>query len=173
MKAEVTAVLCSERTKSAPLLSVRELLVTFHCCSVYKAALVAEWLRPLISSVLNHSSSHRYGCEHRTGHMWGKASSACGCSGVFSWGSPVFALWLTLDGPSAPPPPHASRPELPQNTRLYRVPCLQGYVKPYWNKIYKHIYMIYIYIRVPYVASQYRAIHSGDMMSWDVDFLVR
>ena len=27
---EVTTVLCSERTKSAPLLSVRESLVTFH-----------------------------------------------------------------------------------------------------------------------------------------------
>ena len=30
MKAEVTAVLCSERTKSIPLLCVRESLVTFH-----------------------------------------------------------------------------------------------------------------------------------------------
>ena len=30
MKAEVTAVLCSEKTKSAPLLSLLKSLVTFH-----------------------------------------------------------------------------------------------------------------------------------------------
>ena len=35
MKAELTAILNPERSKCAPVLSVRESLVTFHWCSVY------------------------------------------------------------------------------------------------------------------------------------------
>ena len=40
MKAEQTAILCSERSKCAPVLSVCESVVTFHWCSVY---LYWEW----------------------------------------------------------------------------------------------------------------------------------
>ena len=58
-------------------------------------------------SDLNRSSSHRCGFEPSSGHMWDKPSSACGWSGGFSRGSPVFAHlmigsaqneWNNLDG---------------------------------------------------------------------------
>ena len=55
------------------------------------AAPVAEWLRMRIFSALNRSSSHLCGFQPSSGHMWNKISSACGWSGVFSPGSPVFA----------------------------------------------------------------------------------
>ena len=60
---------------------------------------LAELLRPLIFSALNHSSSQPCGFEPSSGHMWDKPSSACGWSGVFSQGSPIFAPpydWLGL-----------------------------------------------------------------------------
>ena len=55
---------------------------------------LTEWFRTVIfSGALNRSSSHR--CEFEplasSGHMWDKPSSACGWSGGFSRGSPVFA----------------------------------------------------------------------------------
>ena len=52
---------------------------------------VAEWLRTLIFSILNRLSSHHCGFEPSLGHIRDKPSSACGWSGGFSWGSPVFA----------------------------------------------------------------------------------
>ena len=58
---------------------------------------LAEWLRPLIFSALNRSSSYCCGFEPRSGHMWDKPSSACGWSGSFSRGSHVFVppnYWL-------------------------------------------------------------------------------
>ena len=55
------------------------------------AAPVAEWLRPLIFSTLNRSSSRCCAFEPSLGYMWDKPSSACGWSDVFSRGSPVFA----------------------------------------------------------------------------------
>ena len=58
------------------------------------AAPVAEWLRPLIFSALNSSSSHPCGFESRSGHMWDKPSSACGW--FFSGGLP-FSPHLTID----------------------------------------------------------------------------
>ena len=54
------------------------------------AAPVAIWLRQLIFSALQLSSSHRCGLEPSLGHMWDKQSSTCGCSGGFSRRSPVF-----------------------------------------------------------------------------------
>ena len=51
---------------------------------------LSRWLS-LIFSTLNRSSSHCCGFESSSGHMWDKPSSACGWSGGFSWGSPVFA----------------------------------------------------------------------------------
>ena len=57
---------------------------------------VSEWLRMLLFSDLNRSSSHRCGFEPSSGHMWDKPSSDCGWSGGFSRGSPIFAL-LTID----------------------------------------------------------------------------
>ena len=56
-----------------------------------KAAPVAEWLRSLIFSALNRSSSHRFGVEPSSGYMCDKPSSACDWSVGFSRGSPVFA----------------------------------------------------------------------------------
>ena len=68
---------------------------------------MAEWLRPLIFSALNRSSSHRCGFEPSSGHMWDKPCSACGWSSCFSRGSPVFAPptqneWNNPDGPLNP-----------------------------------------------------------------------
>ena len=60
---------------------------------------MAKWLRPLIFSTLNRSSSHHCGIEPGSGHMWDKPSSACRWSGGFSQGSPFFAPpseWLHL-----------------------------------------------------------------------------
>ena len=60
---------------------------------------VAEWLRSLIISALNSSSSHCYGFEPSSGHMGDKPSSTYGWSGGFSGGSPIFAPptnWLGL-----------------------------------------------------------------------------
>ena len=45
----------------------------------------------LLTSALNRSSSHRYGFEPRSGHMWDKPSSACWRSGDVSPRSPVFS----------------------------------------------------------------------------------
>ena len=68
------------------------------------AAPLAKWLRPLTFSDLNRSSSHRCGFEPSSGD---KPSSACGWSGGFSRGSPVFFdlmigkaqnEWNNLDG---------------------------------------------------------------------------
>ena len=52
---------------------------------------MAEWVRMLIFSTLNHLSSHRCGFEPSPGHMRDKPSSACWWSGGFSRASPVFA----------------------------------------------------------------------------------
>ena len=51
-----------------------------------EAVPMAEWLRKLIFSAINHSPSHRYGFEPVR-----QTSSACRWSGVFSRGSPIFA----------------------------------------------------------------------------------
>ena len=51
---------------------------------------LADWLRPLIISALNRSSSNRCGFEPRSGHMWDKPSSASGWSGGFFPGIPLF-----------------------------------------------------------------------------------
>ena len=66
---------------------------------------VAEWLRTLIFSTLNSSSSHRCGLELCSGHMCDEPSSACGWSGVFL-GDLMFSPndlaqneWNNLDGP--------------------------------------------------------------------------
>ena len=59
--------------------------------SLYMAAPVAEWLRSLIISTLNRSSSLRCGFEHSSVHMWDKPGSVCRWSGIFSRGSLVFA----------------------------------------------------------------------------------
>ena len=45
---------------------------------IISAAPVAEWIRPLIFSAVNRSSSHRCGFEPSSGHMWDKPSSAFG-----------------------------------------------------------------------------------------------
>ena len=55
------------------------------------AVTVADWLRTLIFSALNHSSSHRCGFEPSSCDMLDKPKSACLWSGGFSWVSPVFA----------------------------------------------------------------------------------
>ena len=53
---------------------------------------VAEWLRPLIFSFLNHSSSHCCRVEPSLGHMWDKPILlAVGDQVVFLGGSPIFA----------------------------------------------------------------------------------
>ena len=62
---------------------------------------MAEWLKKLMFSALTRSSSHRCGFKPCSGHMRDKPSSACGWSGGFSQGSPVFAppndlTWLKL-----------------------------------------------------------------------------
>ena len=58
---------------------------------------MAEWSRTLICSILNCSSSHCCGLKPSSGHIWGKPSSACGWSGGFSQGSPVFAPLYDFD----------------------------------------------------------------------------
>ena len=103
---------------SGTLLGSQVILLALSCCGssdqvkdakmiiihtgVYKstkwAAPVAEWLRPLICSALNRSSSHRCGFELSSGHMWDEPSSACGWSGGFIRGSPVFAPPTDLFG---------------------------------------------------------------------------
>ena len=64
---------------------------SFLISKVIKATPVDEWLRTLIFSALNRSSSNRCGFEPSSGHMSDKPSSACGWSGGFSQGSQVFA----------------------------------------------------------------------------------
>ena len=69
----------------------------YRITTSWKASSVAEWLRLLIFSTLNCSSSHHCGFEPCFGHMWDQQNSACGWLGVFSWESPVFAppnSWL-------------------------------------------------------------------------------
>ena len=69
------------------------------CLYLFEAVPVAEWLRLLIFSAVNRSSSHRCGFEPTPDHMWEKPSSACGWSGGFylflgiSRFRPI--LWLT------------------------------------------------------------------------------
>ena len=57
---------------------------------------MAEWLKPLIFSALNRSSSHRCEFEPSSGNMWDNLSSVCGWSGCLSRGSPVLAH-ITID----------------------------------------------------------------------------
>ena len=57
-------------------------------------ASVAEWLRPLIFSTLNHSSSQRCGFEPSSCHMWDKPSSACEWSAGFSSVFTRPSYWL-------------------------------------------------------------------------------
>ena len=70
-------------------------LVPYSMCANRECSCVTVhrplWLKPLIFRALNRSSSHHYGFEPSSGHMWDKLSSACRWSGGFSWGSPVFA----------------------------------------------------------------------------------
>ena len=58
---------------------------------------MAEWLRLLIFSTVNPSSSHRFGFVPSLGHMRDKPSSACGWK-WFSRGSPVFTPPFQLTG---------------------------------------------------------------------------
>ena len=55
-------------------------------------ATMAEWLRTLIFSTLNRSSSHRVRFEPSSGH---KPSSVCRWSGGFSQGSPFLPHLMT------------------------------------------------------------------------------
>ena len=66
-------------------------MVIFFVNSDLAAASMAKWFRTLIFSALNLSSSHGSGFDPSLGHMRDKPSSACGWSGVFSRGSPIFA----------------------------------------------------------------------------------
>ena len=43
LNSQVSAVVCSERTKYCPMLSVRDLLVTFHRRWIYKAVNIKDW----------------------------------------------------------------------------------------------------------------------------------
>ena len=58
--------------------------------NLHEAAPMAEWLRALIFSALNRSSSHGVGSSPARVKCV-KPSSACGLSGYFSRGSPIFA----------------------------------------------------------------------------------
>ena len=57
---------------------------------------VTKWLRTLIFSALNCSSSPRCWFEPNSGHMWNKPSSACRWSGGFL-GDLQFLPHLTID----------------------------------------------------------------------------
>ena len=57
---------------------------------------MAVWLKMLIFSAQNHSSSYHCWLEPCSGHTWDKSSSACGWSGFFSLGSPIFRPTLRL-----------------------------------------------------------------------------
>ena len=73
-----------------------ESLNTYAWRKIYRASPVAEWLRLLIFSTLNHSSSHRCGFEPRSGHLWNEPSSACEMSGFFL-GDLQFSPHLLID----------------------------------------------------------------------------
>ena len=73
------------------IFNIYDPLNNFSVIFILAVASVAEWLRTLIFSALNHLSSHRYGFQLSSSHIWDKSSSSCGWSGGFSWGSPVFA----------------------------------------------------------------------------------
>ena len=57
---------------------------------------MAEWLKMLIFSALNRSSSHRCGFESSSGHTSDKPMSTCGWSGGFLGDLP-FSPHLTID----------------------------------------------------------------------------
>ena len=71
-----------------------------------------EWLRPLIFSALNRSSSHCCGFERCSCHMWDTPSSACRWQVVFLRDLPFLPHlmidlaqneWNNLDGPAVKP----------------------------------------------------------------------
>ena len=86
--------MCLDMVKIGKVLDIYDNLLTQVINIIYVKhywkAPVAEWLRLLILSALNRSSSYHCGFEPSSGHMWDKPSSACGWSGDFSRGSLIF-----------------------------------------------------------------------------------
>ena len=71
--------------------SVPDHFLSFYFIDEALAAPLAEWLLPLICSALNSTQSHRCVFELSSCHMSDKPSSACGWSGGFPLGPPVFS----------------------------------------------------------------------------------
>ena len=65
--------------------------INLHSLQKCRSASMAEWLRLLIFSALNCSSSHRCGFEPCSGHLRDKPNSACRWSSGFSQESSIFA----------------------------------------------------------------------------------
>ena len=72
-------------------------LVKMYPLTCERTVSVAEFLRLLIFSALNRSSSLRCAFEPSSGHMVDKPSSACGWSGVFFSRDLPFLPHLTIN----------------------------------------------------------------------------